>query len=194
MTNISEPDPQNEARRFVIDRAVSRFTVQVFAGGLLATFGHSPIIAIAHSSGEADIAADLQRASLRMEVEAASLRVASEMSDKDSREIERMMHEQVLESDRFPNIVYTGSCASLSKTAEGQFWIALTGELTLHGVTRGLTIPARVAVMGDTLKASGTFSLLQSDYEIDLVSVAGGALKVKDELKFSFDILARKQG
>ncbi len=47
--------------------------------------------------------------------------------------------------------------------------------------------------MGDMLRASGEFSLLQSDYGIPLVSVAGGALKVKDELKFTFDIVARKQ-
>jgi polyisoprenoid-binding protein YceI len=70
----------------------------------------------------------------------------------------------------------------------------LNGELTLHGVSRPLTVPARVTINGDILKASGTFSLLQTDYDIQLVSVAGGALKVKDEVKFSFDIVARKQG
>jgi len=40
---------------------------------------------------------------------------------------------------------------------------------------------------------TGDFSILQSDYNIALVSVAGGALKLKDELKFAFDIVARKQ-
>jgi hypothetical protein len=49
-----------------------------------------------------------------------------------------------------------------------------------------------VASENGRLKVSGTFSILQSDYEIKLVSVAGGALKVKDELKFSFQIVARK--
>jgi hypothetical protein len=44
------------------------------------------------------------------------------------------------------------------------------------------------------LKAVGNFTLLQSDFGIELVSVAGGSLKVKDELKFSFDVVARKQG
>jgi hypothetical protein len=43
------------------------------------------------------------------------------------------------------------------------------------------------------LRASGDFALDQTDYNIKLVSVAGGALKLKDELKFSFEILARKQ-
>jgi hypothetical protein len=43
------------------------------------------------------------------------------------------------------------------------------------------------------LRASGDFSLSQSDYAIKPVSVAGGALKVKDELKFDFEIVARRQ-
>jgi hypothetical protein len=33
----------------------------------------------------------------------------------------------------------------------------------------------------------------QSDFEIAPVKVAGGALKLKDEVKLTFDIVARKQ-
>jgi polyisoprenoid-binding protein YceI len=69
----------------------------------------------------------------------------------------------------------------------------LQGNLTLHGVTNGLRIPVRIAVTGDMLRAFGEFSLRQSDYNIKLVSAIGGGLKVKDEVKFSFDIVARKQ-
>jgi hypothetical protein len=43
------------------------------------------------------------------------------------------------------------------------------------------------------LRASSDFTLNQTDYNIKLVSVAGGTLKLKDELKFSFEIVARKQ-
>ena len=43
------------------------------------------------------------------------------------------------------------------------------------------------------MRASGEFSILQSAFGIAPVSVAGGALKLKDELKLSFDMVARKQ-
>jgi hypothetical protein len=56
-----------------------------------------------------------------------------------------------------------------------------------------MSIPVRVALLGDMLRASGDFTLSQSDFGIKPVSVAGGALKLKDELKFSFEIVARKQ-
>ncbi len=43
------------------------------------------------------------------------------------------------------------------------------------------------------LRANGEFSIRQTDYGIRLVSVAGGTLKLKDELKFTFDIVAQSQ-
>jgi polyisoprenoid-binding protein YceI len=194
MTNPTEPFVEDVTVRYSIDSAASNFTVQAFAGGLLSALGHNPFIGIPQFSGEADLAEDLQRASLHMTVDATSLRVASDVKEKDRLEIERMMHENVLQSALYPEITYQCSHVSGSKMGEGQYWVALNGQLTLHGVTRRLTIPARVAVNGDILKASGSFSLRQSDHEIELVSVAGGALKVKDEVKLSFEIVARKVG
>ena len=130
---------------------------------------------------------------MHVTVKAASLGVTDGISDKDRREIEREMQETVLESARYPEIVYDCSRVSVNNPANGQYSITLQGNLTLHGVTRGLAIPARVAVTGDMLRAFGEFSLRQSDYNIKLVSAIGGGLKVKDEVKFSFDIVARKQ-
>jgi len=43
------------------------------------------------------------------------------------------------------------------------------------------------------LRANGEFPLSQRAYRIKPVSVAGGALKLKDELKCTFDIVARKK-
>ena len=68
----------------------------------------------------------------------------------------------------------------------------LNGELSLHGVTRSQPVSARVTLKGDTLRAAGDFSVRQSDYDIKPVSAAGGTVKLKDELKLSFDIVARK--
>jgi hypothetical protein len=45
--------------------------------------------------------------------------------------------------------------------------------------------------MGDMLRASGEFSIFQSEFGIPPVKVAGGALKLKDELKCAFDIVAQ---
>jgi polyisoprenoid-binding protein YceI len=192
------PECRNAAEvpavRYLIDGKVSRFTVRVFASGMLSAFGHSPTIAIRDFAGEAEFSPDrLESASLHVTVKTASLGITDDISEKDRREIEREMQEGVLESGKYPEITYDCSRVSASNSGNGQPSVTLNGNLALHGVTRGLTIPARVAVNGDMLRAFGEFSLRQSDYNIKLVSAIGGGLKVKDEVKFSFDLVARKQ-
>lgn len=179
---------------YVTDLRASQFTLQVFAAGMLSSFGHNPNIAIRDFSGEAEVdPADPQQSTLKLTIKADSLSVRDEISDKDRKEIERMMQQDVLETSSYPEIVYECSNFSANKSGEGQYSVTLNGELTMHGVTRYQSVPARVTLTRDSLRAFGSFTLMQTDYDLKLVSVAGGALKVKDELKFSFNILARKK-
>ena len=180
--------------RYVIDGRASRFTVRAFATGLLARMGHNPTIGIRDFSGEMKFDPDkLQAGGFHLVIKTASLSVQDDINDKDLREIERLMHKEVLDTAKFPEIVYDASGVSVAKMADTLYSATLNGNLTMHGVTRSQTIPVRVASFGTMLRASGDFSLEQTDYNIKLVSVAGGALKLKDELKFSFEIVARKQ-
>jgi polyisoprenoid-binding protein YceI len=106
--------------------------------------GHNPTIAIRDFTGEAQVDPDkLEESSLRITVKAASLGVTDNVSDKDRREIERQMHDEVLEVSRYPEIVYECSRLSASKIADGQYQVTLDGDLTLHGVTRNLPLSAR---------------------------------------------------
>jgi polyisoprenoid-binding protein YceI len=187
--------PEGRTIHYVIETKGGRFIVKAFAAGLLSGFGHNPTIALPDFEGEIFLNPDaVDQSSLRLTIHAASLIVSDDLSEKDREEINRRMHEEVLESDSFPDIVYECFRGSASQTGEGQYWVALNGELTLHGVKRSQPVSARVSVNGNTLRATGEFSVRQSDYEIRQVSALGGAVKIKDELKLSFDISARKQG
>ena len=179
---------------YVTDARASQFTVQVFSGGLLSAFGHSPKIAIRDFSGTAEVNPDeIEHSSLKITIQAESLAVTDDISDKDRREIERVMQMDVLETSAYPEIVYECSTVAVNQAGEGQYPVTLNGNLTMHGITHSQTVTAQVAVTGDSLRAFGNFSVLQTDYDLKLASVAGGALKVKDELKFSFNILARRK-
>ena len=183
-----------QADRYVIDSRASRFTVEASATGLLARMGHNPVIGIRDFSGEMKFDPDkLEAGSFRLVIKSASLSVQNDISDKDLREIERLMNQEVLETAKFPEIVYEATSISVTKMADMLCSATLNGNLTMHGVTRNQTIVARVALLGSMLRASGDFTLDQTDYNIKLVSVAGGALKLKDELKFSFEMVARRQ-
>jgi polyisoprenoid-binding protein YceI len=186
--------PEDTTAQYIIETKGSTFTVKAFAAGLLSALGHSPTIAIPDFEGEIFLNPDaVEQSSLRIVIHSASLTVTDDISEKDRQEINRRMHDEVLESDSFPDIVYECSRVSASKTGEGQYWAALNGELTLHGEKRTQPVSVRVSVNGSTLHATGDFSVRQSDYEIRPVSALGGTVKLKDELKLSFDITARKQ-
>ena len=183
------------AVHYVMDARTSRFTVQAFATGVLAGMGHNPIIGIRDFSGQVDFSSDtLEGSGFHISIKSSSFNVQNDISDKDRREIERLMNEQVLETAKYPEIVYDASSFTATKLGDTLYSAPLNGNLTLHGVTNRQPVTARVAAFGDMLRASGDFTLRQTDYQIKLVSVAGGALKLKDELKFSFEIVARKQG
>jgi polyisoprenoid-binding protein YceI len=81
----------------------------------------------------------------------------------------------------------------LSKGGETLYWANLTGKLTLHGQTQPQQIAAQVLVSGDQMSASGEFSVRQSSFGIKPVSVAGGTMKIKDDVKVTFDFVARKK-
>ncbi len=179
---------------YVVDSKASRFTVQAFATGLLSAMGHNPKIGIRNFSGEVDLNAEAAQASgFRLSMKAGSLGVLDDISNKDRQEIEKTMNEQVLETTRYPEIVYEAPSVSIKRVDATLYSATLNGTLSFHGVTRNQTIPARIAVFDEMLRASGEFTLNQSDYGIKPISFAGGALKVKDELKFSFEIVARKK-
>jgi polyisoprenoid-binding protein YceI len=197
MTEISattvEPT-ETGTDHYLIDGRSSRFTVRAFATGLLAAMGHNPTIGIRDFGGEMNFNPEkLEAGSLKIIVKSSSLSVQDDISPKDLREMERLMNQEVLETAKYPEILYESPPVSLTKMADMLFSATVTGKLTLHGVSRSQPINVRVALLGSMLRASGDFSLSQTDYDIKLVSVAGGALKLKDELKFSFEIVARRQ-
>ncbi len=177
-----------------IDKSASKFTVRAFASGMLSAMGHNPAFAIRDFTGEANLDAVAPgQASLRVQIRADSLEVVDDISSRDRREMESTMNQSVLESSKYPEIVYESARAAADQLGDGRYKLAINGNLSLHGVTRPLPVTAQVTVNGDMLRAYGDFSILQSNYGIRPVSVAGGALKLKDELKFTFDIVGRKQ-
>jgi polyisoprenoid-binding protein YceI len=181
------------ADRFVIDSRSSRLTVRTFASGILAAMGHNPTIGIREFSGEVKFDPEqLKAGDFRLDVKSRSLTVEDDISGKDRREIEGVMHEEVLETGKFPEIHYEAAGISVAKVGDTLYSASLQGKLTLRGVTRAEPIAARVALIGSMLRASGEFSLNQSKYDIKPVSVAGGVLKLKDELRFQFEIIARR--
>lgn len=135
-----------------------------------------------------------ESASLKITIKADSIVLSNEVKEKDRLEIEQTMREQVLEIAKYPKIVFVSSNISVTRLAEGRYRARIIGDLTLHGVTqKNLWISAEATVTNDSLRAQGEFSLKQTDFGIKPFSAARGTIKLKNELKFSFDIVAQKE-
>src|SRR5215813_12554398 len=185
--------PGSPAARYRIDASKSRFMVHAYAAGLLSFAAHNHNIAVRDFAGEAEATyGSVEPASLNMRVKAASLAVTDKVSDSDREKIETTMRNEVLETSKYPEIVFQSTGVVATRLDEGKYQVKIPGNLTLHGATHSVTINARLDFGTNELHAIGEFPIKQSEFGIKPVSVAGGTIKVKDEVRLSFDIIARK--
>jgi len=188
---------ENDAVIYRVKPRKSLFIVQAFAEGLLSAFGHNPKLAAREFAGQVTLNREQQRdqldtSSLEFSVKADSLVVTDDVSEKDRREIERVMKDEVLETSRFPDITFHSKSVTADRIYEGFYRVKITGELILHGVAREYSIEAQLRLMENGVRAEGESTLRQSNFGIKRVSIAGGTLKVKDEVKMSFLIVAER--
>lgn len=180
--------------KFVIDAAASRFTVQAFATGLLSSFGHNPTMSIRDFSGEIECQPEtFEQAKMRLNVRTDAMEVLDEMKRDDRRKLEEEMYGTVLEVSRFPEAAFESKSISVQKLGADLLAVHVAGDLTFHGATQSQSFDARVTRIGTMLRISGEFPLRQSDYAIKPFSAAGGTLRLKDEVKFRFELVARQQ-
>jgi polyisoprenoid-binding protein YceI len=164
-----------------IDTAGSKITVYVGKAGAFSAFGHDHEVSAPIASGDVD--PDAHR--VEFTVRSASMKVLDpKVSDKDREEIQKnMVGPEVLNVEKYPEIRFRSVTAERS----GDSW-TVKGELTLHGQTQPVTVSAKEQAGHYT----GSTKVKQTDFGIKPVKVAGGTVKVKDELRIDFDIqLAR---
>jgi hypothetical protein len=98
------------------------------------------------------------------------------------------MRDEVLETSAYPQIAFRGAASSAAAIADGRYRLYLRGELTLHGVTQRHETEAELILFVDGLRLRGGDLLRMSGYGIRPVTAVGGTIRLKDELRFSFDI------
>jgi polyisoprenoid-binding protein YceI len=181
--------------RYRLDPGLSRFTVQAFATGMLSFFAHSPTFNVRQFTGVLAFEDDtIKSMRIDMTITADSLELADQVKPSEREEIEGRMRREVLETATYPEIVLRAAVASAENIAPGRHRLRLAGNLALHGVTRPLQVGAELVVCDDGIRLRGETPLRLSDYRIRPVTALAGAIKLKDELKVSFDLAALPEG
>jgi polyisoprenoid-binding protein YceI len=171
------------AQAKAIDVNKSTMTIRVFKSGAFSAFAHNHEIEAPIAEGKIDSS---DHASVQLSVDSRKMRVLDPEIDADKRaEIQHTMQSSnVLDVETFPEITYQ----STAVTSGGDARWEVRGDLTLRGKKQ----PVVVAVSLESGHYRGTASIKQSDFGIEPIRVAGGTVKVKDELKIEFDIVQKK--
>ena len=187
-----EAGNQNAAR-YRLDAGQSKFMVRAFAGGPLWFKGHDHFVAAREFSGEAQLTPGAASpASLQMTVRADSLVETRDVFTEQQKQIiNKELREIVLETAKYPEITFK-STDVMGNLTGGQFEAKIGGDLTLHGVTRHIVIPATVTLSGNDLRARGEFTVNRGDYNVKATSAVHGLIRVRGKLKFTFDIVAHQ--
>ena len=179
---------------YVLDAKTSRLTVQAFAEGLAGIADHRPQFSVRDFSVELEFDPDDPKGgSLRLTAKTASLEIMGEVSQQDRKAIERVMFDDVLHPQRFPEVEFRSSQVVCTGVGESRYRADVMGTTVLHGEENPQTMQAQLILIDGSLRAYGEFRLRQSDYGLAIACVAGGVLRIKDELKFTFFFVARKQ-
>jgi polyisoprenoid-binding protein YceI len=180
--------------RFQIDPARSDFLVRAFAGGALFFKGHDHFVRPGEFSGEVELTPGaINPASLTMRVSAASLAETRDVFTTQQKGIiNKELHDIVIEPDKYPEITFKSTSVQVETPAGGEFRVKIAGDLSLHGVTRRVEIPASVTMAGNDLRARGEFEISRKDFNVKATSAFHGTVRVRDGLRVIFNIVARQ--
>jgi polyisoprenoid-binding protein YceI len=161
-----------------IDPATSKLTVRAFKTGLFSGLADNHEIDAPIAEGSIDEAAG----HVMFSVESQRMKVLDpQMNPSRRQEVQqRMLGPEVLDSTHFPEITFEST--SVERPSKGAFLVH--GQLSLHGTTK----PVEVKVRTENGGYQGTCTLKQRDFGITPISIAGGTVKVKDELQIEFEI------
>jgi polyisoprenoid-binding protein YceI len=185
---------QSRTRTYTIVPSESSFWVFAGKTGIFSAFAHNHEIGVKSFSGRVVVpAAGAGGGSLEMEVDAPSLVVLDkEPSEEDKKKIFNSMHNEVLESAKYQKITFKSvSVSDVKQTGSDAYSFVVNGDLSLHGVTKRIAVPVAATVTPQQLRATGKYTLKQTDYGIKPYSAAGGSIKVKDEVVVNFNIVAK---
>lgn len=177
---------------YEVDPATSHAIIKVGkAGALSFVAGHTHEVQ-APIRGRLTVDAEhLETSTLELEIQAADLQVSGEGEPaEDVPKVQQTMAgAEVLDIARYPTIAFRSTALAVRATRGAAVDLSVTGDLTLHGVTRSVSLPVQAEVTPNRLAAHGAFSVKQSDFGIAPITVAG-VVSVRDALEVRFTIAA----
>lgn len=94
-------------------------------------------------------------------------------------------NENYMESSKYPKATYKGEIAdagAVNFDKDGTYEVNTNGKLTIHGVTKDVSLPGTVTVKGDKVTVNSKFNVKPKDYEINIPGL------VEDKIAESIEV------
>ncbi len=165
----------------------SRFDVQTGKSGLFAFAGHEHLIRAQEVAGRIiHFPGARERSRVEIVVPSERLEVLTPPDTEEIRKVTAAMRRDVLDVANHPEIRFVSS--AVTPIQDG---LRIRGDLSLVGATREVTVDVRLVERADTLRATGTFAVKQTDFGIrPYRGGPAGIIRVADRVTFSFEAVA----
>jgi polyisoprenoid-binding protein YceI len=180
---------------FAVNEERSAVRVHVGKSGAFSFAGHRHEVAAPVTGSITADPGNLGASSVELTFSTARFRVLPEGEPAgDPPKVEEVMRgPRVLESGVFPEVRFRSKKVAGHATSAGAYEVQVTGDLTIHGVTRELVVPMSVRLDGDTLTARGKSEIRHDQFGLTPVTAAGGTVRVSNEIDIDFEIVAARQ-
>lgn len=162
-------------------------TIQIFAQVQIARNGHVSFLsdaALEKIEGHNNkVASTLNTAtgafSFKMNIKAFEFKQAL---------LQEHFNENYMESSKYPYSTFKGQVTDLSKvnfSKDGTYNVSVKGDLTIHNVTKNVTVPGQIIVKNGNAQAKTVFNVAVADYGIEIPALVKD--KIAKEVKITVD-------
>jgi polyisoprenoid-binding protein YceI len=113
--------------------------------------------------------------------------ITSDKSQRDNR-----LRTEGLQTDTYPTATFTltqSVAIPAAATAGTSSDVTLVGDLTIHGVTRSVQIPAKAQLSGGTIQVAGSITFPLSDYGMTAPNIGGFIVSIADQGTLEFVVI-----
>jgi polyisoprenoid-binding protein YceI len=167
------------------------FYIHTGTGGLFGAFAHEHLIEAQKIEGCAAIdSSNLTRSSVKLTFLTADIRVLDpKESASDRAKVQSTMETEVLRISEYREAVFESTSIERADTADSY---RVHGNLTVRGRTQPIIVPLVLTRLDDgTFRTRGEYRFKQTAFGIRPIQLAGGTVKVKDEVRVEFELFLK---
>ena len=200
---MHSPESLAESNTYTLSEGDSKLYVQVFKkrGGAASALAHDHVILATGWSGSVTWdTANIGACSVNISLPVSGLApdtdtmrnlvgYSSRLSATNQAKVKgNIMSLTQLAVEHFPTITYNSTSCTGSGSA-----ITVTGNLTIRGASKAITVPMEIQADGSSFAAKGTFTATHEDFGFAPYSAMGGALRNETEMRFTVDVKGSAQ-